>query len=159
MRWIEFALKGTRYTLAADIQKEAEKHGYKVPCENDGTRHPGTDCNSKMRSIMKNAGLRAAFGIKADSVVDVFIREHSNKVFAEWCVECGLIGASFNRHGTIQLYTPEAANALLSVMTKSHVYYEIDSNDSIFRYRHPVVLCDHSLEMAKNKPKASLFRK
>ena len=55
MRWINFP-DGSKYTLAVDIQKFAEQHGYTVPCESDGTRHPGTDCNAKMRTILKDAG-------------------------------------------------------------------------------------------------------
>lgn len=159
MRWIKF-IDGSKYTFAADIQKFAEKHGYKVPCESDGTRHPGTDCNAKMRTIFKDAGMRHTFKITEDSVVEIKRDESGHsKPFFRWLAFSGILNASYLRQRTIQLYTQEAVNALLSVMLKNHVEYEADETDEEWDCMILISKRSHSLEKKKNKPKTSLFKK
>ena len=159
MRWIKFA-DGSSYTFAADIQKFAENHGYTVPCEKDGTRHPGTDCNLKMRAVMKDAGMRHSFGITDSSVVEV-IKEDSpcNVAFVEWLVSCGILNSSYAKKKGVHLYSKEAVEALLSVMLNTYVLYETDGDDQVWDCKIPVDKKSHSLEKAKYKPKASLFKK
>lgn len=159
MRWINFP-DGSSYTFAVDIQKFAEAHGYKVPCEPDGTRHPGTDCNQKMRAIYKDSGMRRTFGVTEQSVVDV--REEDNFLngcFLDWLVENNIMSAYYVGRGAIQLYTKEAVNALLSAMLKIHVWYEKDEEDEEWDCPILAVKRSHSLELKRNKPKASLFKK
>ena len=158
MRWINFP-DGSSYTLAVDIQKLAEQNGYTVPCEADGTRHPGTDCNQKMRTIMKDAGLRRTFHITDQSVVDVRMEDTPvNVSFMRWLVDNGLISDSYLRIGTIQLYSEEAVNALISVMLKTQIEYDIE-DDEMWECAMLVTKRSHNFEKRKNKPKASLFKK
>lgn len=159
MRWIRF-IDGSKYTFAADIQKFAEKHGYKVPCESDGTRHPGTDCNAKMRTIFKDVSMRYTFKITEQSVVEIGKEEsHYNDTFFRWLVVHGILNESYLKQRTIQLYTQEAVNALLSVMLKNHVEYEADETDEEWDCNILISKRSHSLEKKKNKPKTSLFKK
>lgn len=159
MRWINFP-DGSRYTLAADIQKFAELNGYVVPCEQDGTRHPGTDCNAKMRSIFKDAGMRRTFRVTEQSVVVISAYENIiNSAFLKWAVSNDLVSSNYACKGEIQLYTQEAVNALLSIMLKNHVEYERDGDDTEYYCHIFVTKRSHNLEKKKNKPKASLFKK
>ena len=158
MRWIEFP-SGAKYTLAVDIQKLAEQHGYSVPCEADGTRHPGTDCNAKMRTIMKDAGMRQSFGVKEYSVVDVRAEDSfTNAAFIRWLVDAGVVTSSYLKLGVVQLYTQNAVNALLSVMLKTEVSYT-PTDDEIIECGALVTKRAHNFEKKKNRPKASLFKK
>lgn len=158
MRWINFP-DGSSYTLAVDIQKLAEQNGYTVPCEADGTRHPGTDCNQKMRTIMKDAGLRRTFRITDQSVVDVRMEDTPvNVSFMRWLVDNGVISDSYLRIGTIQLYSEAAVNALISVMLKTQIEYDI-GDDEMWECAMLVTKRSHNFEKRKNKPKASLFKK
>lgn len=159
MRWIKFP-DGSVYTFAVDIQKFAEQNGYVVPCEQDGTRHPGTDCNQKMRTIYKDAGMRRTFGITEQSVVVVHAEDcFQNDYFIHWLVREQLVGSYYVGRGCIQLYTREAVNALLSYMLKSHVEYERDDTDEEWKCAVSVTTRSQNLEKKKNKPKASLFKK
>lgn len=159
MRWINFP-DGSSYTFAVDIQKFAELNGYPVPCEDDGTRHPGTDCNTKMRVIFKDAGMRRTFGVTEQSVVVINADDTPiNVSFLRWVVDNGLMGNYYVRKGAIQLYTKEAVNAILSAMLKIHVEYEMDENDEEWDCPIFVTKRSHNLEKKKNKPKASLFKK
>ena len=159
MRWINFP-DGSSYTFAVDIQKFAEKHGYVVPCEQDGTRHPGTDCNQKMRTIYKDAGMRRTFGVVEQSVVVVRAEDSiANFGFLCWQADNGLAGEYYVRKRAIQLYAKEAVNAILSVMLKTHVEYELDENDEEWDCPIMVTRRSHNLEKKRNKPKASLFKK
>ena len=159
MRWINFA-DGSSYTFAADIQKFAEANGYTVPCEQDGTRHPGTDCNQKMRTLYKDAGMRRTFGVTECSVVEVRAQDNFlNEQFIDELIHRGLISAAYARKGRIQMYTIEAVNALLSVMLKTHLEYRSDENDTHYDCSIPIVKRSHSLELKRNKPKASLFNR
>lgn len=159
MRWINFA-DGSSYTLAADIQKFAEANGYKVPCEQDGTRHPGTDCNLKMRAVMKDAGMRHTFGITEYSVVEIVKEDSSaNEAFMLWLVANDLVSVSYGKRKVVHLYAPEAVDAVLSVMLKAHVEYTPDANDREYNCFIDVTKTSHSLEKAKYRPKASLFKK
>ena len=158
MRWIKFP-DGSAYTLAVDIQKLAEQHGYTVPCEADGTRHPGTDCNAKMRTVIKDAGLRRSFHITEQSVVDVRVADTSaNRAFMLWLVDNGIVSDSYLKIGVIQLYTEEAVNALISVMLKTQIEYDIQ-DDQFWECPMLVTKRSHNFEKKKNKPKASLFKK
>lgn len=158
MRWINFP-DGSSYTLAVDIQKLAEQNGYTVPCEADGTRHPGTDCNQKMRTVMKDAGLRRTFRITDQSVVDVRMEDTPvNVSFMRWLVDNGVINDSYLRIGTIQLYSEEAVNALISVMLKTQIEYDIE-DDEMWECAMLVTKRSHNFEKRKNKPKASLLKK
>lgn len=158
MRWVEFP-DGSSYTFAVDIQKLAELHGYSVPCEADGTRHPGSDCNAKMRTVIKNAGLRRSFHITDQSVVDVRMDDGPTNVsFMKWLVEEGLASDSYLKLGSIQLYSESAVNALISVMLKTQVEYDIE-DDQIWECPMMVTKRSHNFEKKKNKPKASLFKK
>ena len=159
MRWINFP-DGSSYTLAVDIQKFAEAHGYKVPCEQDGTRHPGTDCNQKMRTIYNDAGMRRTFGVVEQSVVVVRTEDSiANGCFLDWLVENEIIHPYYVGRGAIQLYTLQAVNALLSAMLKTHVEYEQDQDDEEWNCSILVTKRSQNLEKKKNKPKASLFKK
>lgn len=158
MRWISFP-DGGSYTFAVDIQKLAEQNGYSVPCEADGTRHPGTDCNAKMRTIMKDAGLRRTFHITDQSVVDVQMEDgFVNASFVRWLVDNGLISDSYLRIGTIQLYSEEAVNALISMMLKTQIEYD-SADDEVWECAMLITKRSHNFEKRKNKPKASLFKK
>ena len=158
MRWIKFP-DGSQYTLAVDIQKLAEQNGYVVPCESDGTRHPGTDCNAKMRTVVKDAGLRRTFRITDQSVVDVRLEDTPvNASFIHWLVDNGIVNHSYLKIGTIQLYSEEAVNALISVMLKTHIEYAIE-DDRVWECGMLVTKRSHNFEKRKNKPKASLFKK
>jgi hypothetical protein len=158
MRWIKFP-DGSQYTLAIDIQKLAEKNGYTVPCEADGTRHPGTDCNTKMRTVVKDAGLRRTFHITDQSVVDVRTEDGpANIAFIRWLVEEGLINDAYLKIGVLQLYTEDAVNALISVMLKTQIEYDIE-DDEVWECGILVTKRSHNFEKRKNKPKASLFKK
>ena len=158
MRWIKFP-DGSEYTLAVDIQKTAEEHGYFVPCEADGTRHPGTDCNDKMRTIIKDAGLRRSFGIAEYSVVDVRAEDSfTNAAFLRWLVDAGITTSYYLKLGVVQLYTENAVNALLSVMLKTEVKYT-PTDDEIIECGALLTKKIHNFEKKKNKPKASLFNK
>ena len=159
MRWIKFP-DGRKYTFASDIQKLAEAHGYKVPCEPDGTRHPGTDCNAKMRTIFKDAGMRHAFNITSTSVVDVCVEDSVfNQSFIQWLVDKGLLSDAYLRHKSIQLYTEQAVNALVSSMLKSRVLYFAGDDDPVWNCSISIITRSHNLEKKRNKPKASLFKK
>lgn len=155
MRWIKFP-DGSTYTLAVDIQKLAERHGYVVPCEADGSRHPGTDCNAKMRNIVKNVSLRHTFHIKPQSVVDIRV-DDGNADFLNWLANEGIASSSYLRVGVIQLYTEDAVNALISVMLKTQIEYDI-AEDKVWECPIPVLKRSHNFEQKKNKPKASLFK-
>lgn len=158
MRWINFP-DGSEYTLAVDIQKLAELHGYVVPCEADGTRHPGTDCNSKMRTIVKDAGLRRSFCITDQSVVDIRMEDSpANAAFIQWMVDESIISDSYLKLGGIQLYSEHAVNALLSVMLKTQVSYTA-KDDDVLECALLVIKRCHNFEKKKNRPKASLFKK
>lgn len=158
MRWIEFP-DGSRYTLAVDIQKLAEQNGYTVPCEADGTRHPGTDCNAKMRTVIKDAGLRRTFHITDQSVVDVRMEDTPINIgFLRWLVDNGIVSDSYLKIGTIQLYSEEAVNALISVMLKTQIEYDIE-DDQIWECAMLITKRSHNFEKKKNKPKASLFKR
>lgn len=158
MRWIKFP-DGTLYTLAVDIQKTAEQYGYEVPCEADGTRHPGTDCNAKMRTIIKDAGLRRSFGITEYSVVDVTAEDSfTNAAFLRWLVDTGVTTSYYLKLGVVQLYTQNAVNALLSVMLKTEVYYEPTDYETI-ECGALLTKKTHNFEKKKYRPKASLFKK
>ena len=129
MRWIKFP-DGSQYTFAVDIQKLAEQHGYAVPCEADGTRHPGTDCNAKMRTVVKDIGLRRSFHITDQSVVDVKVDDGTvNAAFMRWLVDEELVSSSYLKLGALQLYAEEAVNALISVMLKAQIEYDIDDDE------------------------------
>ena len=159
MRWITFP-DGSSYTFAVDIQKFAEANGYVVPCEADGTRHPGTDCNQKMRSIFKDAGMRRTFKITELSVVDIQAEDSlANAAFLQELVDAGIVSNFYLKRGVIQLYTRQAVNALLSVMLNSHVEYTLDETDIEWPWSLMVVKRRHGLEKSKNKPKVSLFKK
>lgn len=159
MKWIKFP-DGTRYTFAVDIQKLAESHGYKVPCETDGTRHPGTDCNQKMRVVFKDAGMRRTFGIVEQSVVIIKAEDSPlNELFLKWLVENNIVSSYYVGRGAIQLYTEQAVNALLSAMLKTHVEYQQDEDDEEWNCSMLVTKRSHNLEKKMNKPKASLFKK
>lgn len=159
MRWINFP-DGSSYTFAVDIQKFAEKHGYTVPCEQDGTRHPGTDCNQKMRTIYKDAGMRRTFGVTEQSVVVVRAEDSvCNRCFLEWLAENSIVSSYYMGRGAVQLYTVQAVNALLSAMLKTHVEYQQDEDDEEWDYAILVTKRSQNLEKKKNKPKASLFNK
>lgn len=158
MRWINFP-DGSEYTFAFDIQKLAEQYGYTVPCELDGTRHPGTDCNAKMRTIIKDAGLRRSFGITDQSVVDVRMEDSpTNAAFLRWLVDERIISETYLRIGGIQLYSEKAVNALLSVMLKIQASYT-PKDDDVIECGMLVTKRTHNFEKKKNKPKASLFKK
>lgn len=158
MRWIKFP-DGSQYTLAVDIQKLAEQNGYTVPCEADGTRHPGTDCNTKMRTVVKDAGLRRTFHITDQSVVDVRMEDGAvNSAFLRWLVDTGVIHNSYLKIGAIQLYSEDAVNALISVMLKAQIEYDI-ADDEILECGMLVTKRGHNFEKKQNKPKASLFKK
>ena len=158
MRWIKFPDGGV-YTLANDIQKLAEEHGYVVPCERDGTRHPGTDCNAKMRAVVKDVGMRRTFRITDQSVVDVRVDDTPvNIAFIRWLVDQGIVNASYLKIGAIQLYTEEAVNALISVMLKTQIEYDIE-DDEFFECGILITKRSHNFEKKKNRPKASLFKK
>lgn len=158
MRWVKFP-DGGEYTFAADIQDTAEKYGYTVPCEADGTRHPGTDCNAKMRTVIKDIGLRRTFGVTDVSVVDVRMHDSvHNEVFMKWLVDNGLVSDSYLKIGVIQLYSKSAVDALLSVMLKAESRYE-PKGDRTHRVPFMVTKRSHNFEKKKNKPKASLFKK
>lgn len=159
MRWIKFP-DGSMYTFAADIQKFAEQNGYVVPCEQDGTRHPGSDCNQKMRTIYKDAGMRRTLGVTEQSVVVVHAEDgYSNDYFIHWLVRQEIVSSYYVGRGCIQLYTKEAVNALLCAMLHSHVEYALDSNDQEWDFPMLVTKRSQNLEKKKNRPKASLFRK
>lgn len=159
MRWIKFP-DGSFYTLAVDIQKFAECNGYTVPTEADGTRHPGSDCNSKMRTIVKDAGLRRTFGVTEKSVVDIKRADSDNNdEFIRWLVDSDIVSVSYLKIGVIQLYSLEAVDALLSAMLQTQVAYEIDEDDDIWYCGYPVTRRSHNFEKLKNKPKVSLFKK
>ena len=158
MRWIKFP-DGSQYTFAVDIQKLAEQHGYTVPCEADGTRHPGTDCNSKMRTVVKDAGMRRTFRINEESVVDVRLEDSVfNVSFLRWLISEGIASDSYLRHQVIQLYTKEAVNALMSVMLKTEIEYTAEDDDI---WECPIIVTKrcHNFEKKRNKPKVSLFKK
>lgn len=158
MRWVEFP-DGTKYTFAADIQKAAEKSGYSVPCEADGTRHPGTDCNSKMRTVIKDIGMRRTFKITDDSVVDIKADDCAeNSKFIQWLVEECFVSDYYSRLGVVQLYSPSAVDALLSAMLKSEAHYD-SAGDPHWRASALVIKRSHNFELKKNKPKTSLFKK
>jgi hypothetical protein len=158
MRWIKFP-DGSVYTFAVDIQKLAEKYGYVVPCEADGTRHPGTDCNAKMRTVVKDVGLRRTFHITDQSVVDVRTDESAvNTAFIRWLVDNGIVNDSYLKLGTIQLYSESAVNALISVMLKTQIEYDIE-DDEVLECGMLITKRSHNFEKRKNKPKASLFKK
>lgn len=158
MRWIKFP-DGTLYTLAVDIQKTAEQYGYTVPCEADGTRHPGTDCNAKMRTIIKDAGLRRSFGVTEYSVVDVRAEDSfTNAAFLRWLVDAGVTTSYYLKLGVIQLYTENAVNALLSVMLQTEARYE-PTDDETIECGALLTKRIHNFEKKKNRPKASLFNK
>lgn len=158
MRWIKFP-DGSQYTFAVDIQKLAEQNGYTVPCEADGTRHPGTDCNSKMRTVVKDAGMRRTFRITDHSVVDVRMEDSAfNVSFLRWLINEGIASDSYLRHQVIQLYTEEAVNALISVMLKTEIEYDAE-DDEIWECPIIVTKRSHNFEKKKNKPKVSLFKK
>lgn len=159
MRWIKFP-DGSSYTFAVDIQKLAEQNGYIVPCEADGTRHPGTDCNAKMRTIFKDAGMRRTFCVTEQSVVDINADDApANFGFLCWLVDNGLAGEYYVQKRAIQLYTKEAVNALLSVMLKTYASYEADQADDVVECGILVTKRSHNFEKKKNKPIASLFKK
>ena len=159
MRWINFP-DGSTYTFAVDIQKFAELNGYTVPCEQDGTRHPGTDCNQKMRTIFKDAGMRRTFRVVEESVVEIRADDTPvNSSFLRWLVDNGLSSDYYVRKGAIQLYTKEAVNALLSAMLKTHVEYELDDTDEEWDCAIFVTKRNHNLEKKKYRPKSSLFGK
>ena len=158
MRWIKFP-DGCKYTLASDIQKTAEKYGYVVPCETDGTRHPGTDCNTKMRTIIKDLGLRRTFQITEMSVVDIRVQDSElSSSFLRQLVDEGVINDSYLKIGALQLYSENAVNALLSVMLKTAVSYAPE-DDVVLEYRYAVPRRGHNFEKKQNKPIASLFKK
>lgn len=158
MRWIEFP-DSSKYTFAVDIQKLAEQNGYVVPCEADGTRHPGTDCNAKMRTVVKNTGLRRTFHITDQSVVDVRMEDSViNAAFIRWLVDNGIVNDSYLKLGTIQLYSENAVNALISVMLKTQIEYDIE-DDEVWECGMLITKRSHNFEKRKNKPKASLFKK
>lgn len=159
MRWIKF-FDGSRYTFAVDIQKFAEQHGYVVPCEQDGTRHPGTDCNSKLRTAFKNRSMRRVFNLTEQSVVDIRADDSMfNRSFLRWIVDNELVTPYYLQRGVIQLYSIEAVNAILSVMLDTAVSYEEDQDDEGWLCYIFVTKRSHSLEKGKYKPKASLFNK
>ena len=159
MIWIKFP-DGSRYTLAADIQKFAERNGYTVPCEVDGTRHPGTDCNQKMRTVVKDAGLRSTFRINDQSVVDIRAKDgFLNRLFIENLVHDGIVSSAYLRMGMIQLYSIESVNAILSVMLNRHVEYQLDVDDLEWESSYLPVKRAHNFGKLKHKPKASLFKK
>lgn len=158
MNWIKFP-DGHHYTFASDIQRFAEEQGYKAPREADGTRHPGTDCNAKMRTVMKDAGMRKAFGISPTSVVDVYIDQcESNTQFLQWLVDMNIVSDAYKKHKMIQLYSPYAVDAILSMMLKIQLHY-VPSDDLVWNCPGPVFMEYHNFELKKNKPKASLFNK
>lgn len=159
MRWIKFP-DGSSYTFAVDIQKFAEMNGYTVPCESDGTRHPGTDCNAKLRTIFRNAGMRRTFRLTESSVVEVRAEESFyNSEFINWLIERSIVSSSYFLHKSVQLYTREAVNALLSSMLEMQVEYKVDDEDREWMCPILVTKRSHSLEKGKNKPKVSLFKK
>lgn len=159
MRWINFP-DGSSYTFAVDIQKFAEENGYKVPCEQDGTRHPGTDCNQKMRVIYKDAGMRRTFGIVENSVVVVKAEDSpANHSFLSWLLDNNIVSDYYARKGEIQLYTIQAVNALLSSMLGVPVKYVTDDTDKEWNCAMFVTKRSHNLEKKMYKPKASLFKK
>ena len=158
MNWINFP-QG-KYTFAADIQQFAELNGYKVPCEADGTRHPGTDCNAKMRTIFKDAGMRHTFNVTPHSVIEVRVEDGEvNRIWVQKLVDHGIISGAYLKQKCIQLYSEQAVNALLSVMLKTHVEYHPDEKDKEWHWDAPLVAGTHNLEKKRNKPKASLFKK
>lgn len=157
MNWIKFS-DGTHYTFARDIQKFAESQGYKVPRDNNGNSHPGTDCNTRMRTIMKDAGMRKSFNIDITSVVDVYIEDcEENQELLKWLTETGILGEAYKKHKVIQLYRREAVSALLSTMLKVGLEY-VPYKDKIWEYNGYVLMSIHNFELKKNKPKASLFK-
>lgn len=159
MNWINF-VDGSRYTFASDIQKFAEANGYEVHCDPDGTRHPGTDCNRKLRVIFKDAGMRRTFNLNDRSVINVEAEQSfANEFFLKWLVENGIVSNSYLKKRSIQLYTVEAVNALLSKMLQTQVEYEFDDSDRVWDCPTVVNAHGHNLEQSKNKPKVSLFKK
>ena len=159
MKWVVFNGYSSKYTFAADIQKCAESAGYAVPCEEDGTRHPGTDCNAKMRTIFKDPGMRKTFQVDDMAVIEVRADDTTfNRIWMEKMASRGVISDHLLRRGVVQLYSQGAVNALLSVMLKTHVTYEPDDTDEEWYGDAPIVR-PHNLEKKRNKPKVSLFRR
>lgn len=162
MRWIQLR-DGRMYTFASDIQKRAETLGYKVPCESDGTRHPGTDCNAKMRTVVKSLSMRRAFGIDKMSVVDVRVEDGRHSVaFMGWLIDRGVITDAYLKIGTLQLYSVEAANALICVMLQTNEEALVRNGDdpnSVLKYPNFVKVREHNFEKKRNRPIVSLFKK
>ena len=159
VRWVKFP-DGSSYTLAVDIQKFAESNGYKVPCDADGTRHPGSDCNRRLRSIFRDAGIRKTFGLTESCVIDVRFEDgFINQTFFDWLFDCGIVSIHYSGKGVIHLYSKESVNALLSAMLNTHVEYEEDQDDEEWCCPLLVIKRSHNLELKRNKPKVSLFDK
>lgn len=159
MRWVKFP-DGCMYTFASDIQNFAEREGYKAPREADGTRHPGTDCNAKMRTIFKSAGMRRTFNLTEQSVVDVRKADGGyNEAFVQWLVDKEIISDAYLKHPAIQLYSIEAVNALLSVMLNHFAEYVCDDCDYLWYSPIFVSKISHNFEKKRNRPKASLFKR
>lgn len=161
MRFIVFN-DGVAYTLAADIQRSAEAYGYNVPCEPDGTRHPGTDCNNKARSIMNSRALRAEFSLKPDGSDVIEIYEDDSVENAE-CLqqlrERGFVPPNL-RHGNVQLYSIGMAEALLNVMVNKNMssVRRVPVNvKSVTSLPFSPMMRIHSLAKTKDKPKLSLL--
>lgn len=158
MNWVQFP-SGTLYTFAPNIQRFAEEQGYRAPCEADGTKHPGTDCNSKMRTVCKSAGMRRTFNIDEKAVIDIYVDKYEeNAQFLDWLIRNNIVSSSYKKHKVIQLYSKNAVNAILSVMLNVPLEYDT-SGDSIFPYSGAGYCSLHNFELKKNKPKASLFKK
>ena len=104
--------------------------------------------------------MRRTFGITEQSVVDI-VADYSvfNTAFIRWLVDNGILNDSYLRIGAVQLYTKEAVNALLSIMLKTYVSYEVDHVDEDWECAILVTKRSHNFEKKKNRPKASLFNK
>lgn len=106
-------------TFAPDIQNYATCRGYNPLIS------PWTDCDKRIRRIIKTPSLRAKYEIVPSSIVTFSLDEYGhNQYFFNWLEANKITRLTEINKRTIDMYTFKAAQAIISNMLKQDLDIE-----------------------------------
>lgn len=160
MRGIKLEGYGT-FTFAPEIMNYCRKNGYDPYVDPERRIHPGTECNAKIYSLMKDPAAKRRFCLGPHDVIDISFGHRENEVFIDTLIEECFISAAYRSRPGVTLYSPKATSYLCAVM--------LDDPDLIADSEHPVnIQCalvydgrvravSHKFEKKKYRRPAKLF--
>lgn len=144
------------YTTAPEIYYYAVSKGFPATRDGFGRIHPGTVCNAKMRSILKDPTNRRVWRLTEWSVLDVPTSTERGAALVEILVNTGLLSPYYKSQRTFQMYSYNAARALIAAMTGGE---EIDEPVEYLVCHVSVIGQCHEFEVRHKRPFVSLFKK